>query len=377
MASLHSKENIRKRRKTLKKLLAEAKLDALVLNAGTSFTYFSGLHFHLMERPIVAFLPAEGATIFVLPEMEKGKVNNLEYEARTFTYGEDPTHWQNSFSAAAKALGLEKARIGVEDSNLRLLELRYLQAALPKADFVNGEEVVAAMRQRKGVEEIAAMQRAAEIAEDALLATLPKIKVGVSETRIAADLLQALLQQGSDPEVPFFPIVASGPNSANPHATRTERALQSGDLLVIDWGANVDGYYSDITRTFAIGEIDEELYRIYAAVELANSAGRAASKPGISCGAVDEATRAVIEGAGYREYFIHRTGHGLGMQAHEAPYIRSGNLQKLESGMVFTIEPGIYLPGKGGVRIEDDVVVTEDGLRSLSKLPRELQTLEG
>jgi len=375
MASPHSMENINKRQAALSKALSKAGLDALALNAGKSQLYFTGLQFHLMERPTLSIFAPGQAPVLVLPELEQGKLSNLGYEVQAFTYGEDPNQWGEAFEAAGAALGLGKARIGVEPTVLRVLELRYLEAALPEAAFVDGSAAITALRGRKDAAEVAAMQRAAQIAEEALLATLPKVRVGVTEKELAAELVGQLLSKGSDPELPFQPIVAAGPNSANPHAGYSERALQAGDLLLFDWGAAVDGYYSDITRTFAIGEIDEELKRIYSIVELANQAGRAAVKPGAAPEAVDAAARDVIEDSGYGALFFHRTGHGLGMEAHEAPYIRAGNRELLEVGNAFTVEPGIYLEGRGGVRIEDDVVVTEDGQLCLTQLPRGLQLL--
>lgn len=375
MTSTPSTKNFEKRQAALGIQVAKSDLDAIVLNAGPSQSYFTGLHFHLSERPYLVFLVPKKPPIFLLTAMEVGKVNALAYERQAFNYGEDPSTWGEAFVAAAKALGARISKIGVEPTQLRLLELRLLDDAFPNADFEDGSTLIANLRQHKDSSEIAVMQRAAEIAEAALLATLPKVKVGSSEKEIAAELIQHLRALGSDPELPFFPIIASGPNSANPHASISDRKLQTGDLLIIDWGASVDGYFSDITRTFAIGELDEELSRVYATVELANAAGHAATRPGARCEEVDQATRDVIEDLGYGEYFIHRTGHGLGMEAHEPPYIRVGNPVKLEEGMTFTIEPGIYLPGRGGVRIEDDVLVTKDGVHSLTKLPRELQIL--
>jgi Xaa-Pro dipeptidase len=152
--------------------------------------------------------------------------------------------------------------------------------------------------------------------------------------------------------------------------------LQQGDMLVIDWGATYHGYISDLTRTFAIGKPDAEFQRIAAIVGEANAAGREAAGPGVTASQVDQATRRVIDAAGYGEYFFHRTGHGLGMEGHEAPYIRAGNELILQPGMTFTIEPGIYLPMRNGVRIEDNVVVTEQGIDCLSSLPRQLQVIE-
>jgi len=151
--------------------------------------------------------------------------------------------------------------------------------------------------------------------------------------------------------------------------------MQGGDLLVIDYGATGDGYVSDITRTFSVGEVDEEFAKIHKIVQDANAAGRAAGKPGVPCANVDIAAREVIEKAGYGEYFTHRTGHGLGMEAHEHPYMRGDNLQLLKVGMAYTVEPGIYLPGRNGVRVEDNMVVMENGAESLTSLPREMRVV--
>jgi Xaa-Pro dipeptidase len=184
-----------------------------------------------------------------------------------------------------------------------------------------------------------------------------------------------LLHAGTQPELSFSPIVSSGPNSANPHASPSDRKLQVGDLLVIDWGALVGGYISDLTRTFAVGEVDPEYVKIHRIVQEANAAGREAGKPGIPCAAVDIAARTVIEKSGYGQYFTHRTGHGIGMEGHEDPYLRGDNLQLLEPGMAYTVEPGIYLPDRNGVRIEDNMVITDYGADCLSDMPRDIRVV--
>jgi len=204
---------------------------------------------------------------------------------------------------------------------------------------------------------------------------LPAIKIGMTEKELASELTVQLLRNGAESKLPFAPIVCAGPNSANPHAVPSERRLQAGDLLIIDWGATFDNYLSDLTRTFAIGEASPEYARIAQVVAEANQAGRDAATPGVPASLVDSAARQVIEKAGYGSYFIHRTGHGLGMEEHEEPYIRSDNTQLLLPGMTFTVEPGIYLPERGGVRIEDNVVITESGSESLSNFPRELKVV--
>lgn len=363
------------RQKRLEEFLEEHGLDALALNPGPSLVYLSGLRFHLMERPVVAlFVPSKPPQI-IHPELEKAKLQGLPYPVESFPYGEDPLEWPRVFQQACRAASLKQGRIGVEPTRLRLLEYQYLKEAAPEANFVSAESLLASLRQCKDEEEIATIRQAVRIAEHALLATLPSIRPGLTEREIAAELGLQLLRAGSDMEFPFQPIVSAGPNSANPHATPGDRPLQLGDLLVIDWGATYHGYVSDLTRTFAIGEVGEELRRIAYLVEKANVAGRAAIAPGVPCEAVDRAARQVIAQGGYGEYFIHRTGHGIGMEGHEPPYIREGNTTALQPGMAFTVEPGIYLPGRGGVRIEDDVVVTHEGAETLSDLPRALQTL--
>jgi len=182
------------------------------------------------------------------------------------------------------------------------------------------------------------------------------------------------LEAGSEGQS-FAPIVAAGPNGALPHVNPGDRLLLSGEFVTLDCGVRYGGYCSDITRTYAVGSVGEELERIYETVRQANATGRAFAHLGVTAQAVDRATRRVIADAGYGEYFVHRTGHGLGLEVHEPPYIVESNELVLRPGMVFTIEPGIYVPGLGGVRIEDNVVITETGCESLTNLPRELTTL--
>ncbi len=220
------------------------------------------------------------------------------------------------------------------------------------------------------------MRRAAEIAEAALLETLHTIRVGQTEKDIAAELLVQLYRHGSDQELPFAPIVSAGPNAANPHASPSERRLEAGDVLLFDWGASFEGYFSDITRCFFVEFVDNRMVEIAATVQRANHYAISGGRAGMQASDIDTIARQIIEESGYGKYFTHRTGHGLGMETHEAPYIFSGNKLVLEEGMVFTVEPGVYVPGLGGVRIEDDVVVDEGGLTCLTSLPREVMTIE-
>lgn len=355
--------------------LRTSDLDAVILNPGPTLTHLTGLRFHLMERPVVLLFAKDQVPAIVLPELELQKVASLPYELQVFAYPENPSEWGSVFRRATQTLGLDGKRVGVEPRQLRLLEFRYVRDGAPEADYPDGSDVLSGLRLRKDGSEVEAMRRAVKIAQDALEATIPSIKVGLTEKEIAAELVTQLLKHGSEPELPFAPIISGGPNAANPHASPSDRKLQTGDLLVVDWGAAYDGYISDLTRTFAVGEVDDEYRKIHQIVQDANAAGRAAGKPGVPCAAVDKAARDVIEQAGYGVYFTHRTGHGIGMEGHEEPYMRGDNMQSLEPGMAFTVEPGIYLPGRNGVRIEDNVVITENGADVLSDMQREIRTV--
>lgn len=353
-------------------ILEDQNLNGLAFNPGASLYYLTGLHFHLSERPIVVLITPHKPAIIVLPEFEASKIVSLPYPIEAFTYIEDTSTWGQAFQQSFKAAEIESGRIGVEPRTMRVLELDFLKGVAPQTQFVPAEEITAELRVIKDEIEIEAMRKAVKIAESALQKTLSHFQFGMTERELASELVLQLLRQGSDPDLPFFPIVASGPNSANPHAHPTDRRIQEGDLLIVDWGASSGGYFSDITRTFAIGAVAPEFARIAEVVLEANAAARMAAKPESSAAEVDHTARSVITDAGYGEYFIHRTGHGLGLESHEHPYIRSDNPQLLKPGMTFTIEPGIYLTGTAGVRIEDDVVVTPDGSKSLVNLPREL-----
>lgn len=367
-----------KRQNKLKELLSDSGFDALALNPGPSLYYLTGLHFHLSERPIVAIFPLEKPNIIILPELEAPKIKGLDIEIDAIDYGEDPHTWPGIFRDAIIGLGLvNDARIGIEDRRMRVLELRLLKESIPDQNkILTANELITELRIIKDNNEIEAMRKAVDIAEHALAATIGMIHSGVSEQEVASELTLHLLRSGSQPELPFFPIVSSGPNSANPHATPSERILTPGDMLVIDWGATYSGYVSDITRTFAIGYISQEFEKIHQVVLDANTAGREAVQSGLKAEQIDEAARNQIAQAGYGQFFIHRTGHGIGIEGHEPPYIRQGNQRILSPGMTFTIEPGIYLPEENGVRIEDDVLVTEDGGQSLTTIKRELTVIE-
>ncbi len=355
-------------------LLSTHRLDAIALIPGQSLTYITGLHFHTSERPVTLII-SKDQSVLIMPELEVAKANQSKIPLHVIPFKDNPASWPLAFAQAIQYLGLQKAKIGVESTRMRYQELSLLQQSSPGLAFLSGDVLLTTLRIQKSGDEIQSIRQAVKIAEDALTATLPVIGPGTSEAQIALELTINLIRFGSITGSSFEPIVAAGPNAANPHATISDRVLQNGDLLIIDWGAVYNDYISDLTRTFAIGPVEEELARIVEIVHQANSAGRLASQPGVTAGSVDKATRNIIQEAGYGEFFIHRTGHGIGMEVHEPPYIFSENDLLLEPGMVYTIEPGIYLPGKAGVRIEDNVVITEQGCEVLSQFPRELITL--
>ena len=349
-------------------------VDGVALVPGPNMVYVSGIQAHLSERPIVLFFPADDEPAIIIPMLEAMKARAAGIaEERIFAWS-DQEGYTGAFQQACAHLELSDYLLGVEALQMRVLELELLKRYAPGLTTSHAEPIMAALRLTKDEAELAAMDRAVAVAEKAMGELIPQIKTGMTEKQVAALLSRLLLEEGAD-AIAFSPIVAAGPNSASPHAAATDRRLQAGDLLVIDWGCIVDGYPSDITRTFAVGEIDAELQRVYDVVRLANEQGRLAARPGASGQEVDRAAREVIEESGYGEYFIHRTGHGLGLEIHEPPYIMPGNREPLAAGNVFTVEPGVYLPERGGVRIEDNVVVTADGHRSLTSFSRELITV--
>ncbi|VAW41310.1 Aminopeptidase YpdF (MP-, MA-, MS-, AP-, NP-specific) [hydrothermal vent metagenome] len=349
-------------------------VDGIALVPGPNMAYLSDIHSHVSERPIVLFFPADDDPAIVIPGLEAMKARAAGIpEARIFAWSDDEGY-TSAFQQACAQLELSDYLLGVEALHMRVLELELLQRYAPGLRTTHAEPIVMALRAIKDADEISAMERAIGVAERAMERLIPQIKVGMTEKKVAAMLTHLQMEEGAD-SIAFGPIVSAGPNGASPHAVPTERPLQNGDLLVVDWGCLVDGYPSDITRTFAVGPLDAELRHVYETVKLANQQGVFASRPGATGQDVDRAAREVIEDAGYGDYFIHRTGHGLGVEVHEPPFMMEANTEPLMVGNVFTVEPGIYLPGRGGVRIEDDLVITEEGHRSLTTMTRELITV--
>lgn len=354
------------------KLRQIAGVDAVLLVPGANMRYFTGLDFHLSERPIIAFFTPDGAMSIIIPELEVPRLNaRPDLEARAFAWT-DTAGYREAFRQAIRDLGLSGKRLGVDGMTMRLSEWLAFLEADPSLAAQPVERDLVRIRAIKTPEEIELMRQAVRLSEKALDNLLAWVQPGLTERQIAARLEDEMTALGSDGKA-FETLVQTGPNSALPHGTTTDRVLQADEFLLIDYGGTVQGYPADITRTFCLGAPSAEMQKIYATVLAANEAARAAAGPGVAMGQVDRAAREVIEAAGYGAYFIHRTGHGLGLDTHEPiPQIAAGVEDLLKPGMVFTIEPGIYVPGLGGVRVEDNVVVTEDGLEVLTSYPRQL-----
>ena len=329
----------KKRQEAILSFLSDKGIDGLVLNAGPSLVYFSGLHFHLSERPVVFFLVAGKKPLIVLPALEEPKLEGLDFEIEALTYPDDPARWQEVFTHGCTCVGLQGLTMGFEPRQFRLLEYRYLKMASETTSFDSCDEAISQCRALKDRNEVSRMQKAVTIAQDSLKSILPQLKAGLTEQEVAAELTIALYRHGSENPLPFSPIVSTGPNGANPHAKPSARRLTEGDLLVIDWGAAWQGYASDLTRTFGIGEIDEQARHIYTLVRQANEAGREAGRPGTPCGDVDRAARSVIDAAGCGSFFNHRTGHGIGLRAHG--YLLSAPVRGPRPGMAVPVLPGL------------------------------------
>lgn len=360
------------------KLIAAARergVDCVAVMPGVNMMYLTGLFFHLSERPTLALFPTMGDPALVLPALEATKPEagpfHIDWRLFPWTDEEGPA---NAFKQACEALSLSGHVLAVEELVMRVIELKLLKASTTGVKLAAAEPLLGALRMRKDEDELAKMRRAVEITEAALADTLEKVHAGMTEKEIAAELQVACLHYGAE-GAPFEPIVLAGARSALPHGMPADKPVRSGQLLLFDFGVTVGSYASDITRTFALDEVDDELKKIYDIVLRANEAGRAAAKPGVEIQEVDRAARKVINDAGFKDYFIHRTGHGLGLAGHEEPMAREGDTTVLEPGMVLTVEPGIYLPGKGGVRIEDDIVITAEGCESLTSFDRALRVI--
>ncbi len=344
--------------------------DAVLLVPGSNMVYFTGLHFHLSERPVLALFTPDGQLSFIIPQLEMPKLHQRpDLEARAFAWN-DTEGYGGAFREAVEALGLRGGKLGVDGLTMRVTEWLEFQRIDPTLGVSPVERQIINILAHKSADEVEAMRRAVQISEAALRTVIAEVEPGMTERQIAERLLAEMTAQGSQ-GVAFEPLVQTGPNSALPHGMLTDRVLGADEFLLIDYGGRYADYPADITRTFCLGKPSAEMQKIYDTVLAANEAAIRAAGPGVAMGDVDRAARQVIVAAGYGEYFIHRTGHGLGIAGHEIiPQIAEGVTDLLEPGMAFTVEPGIYIPGLGGVRIEDNVVVTDSGVDVLTSYPK-------
>ncbi|WP_326720082.1 MULTISPECIES: aminopeptidase P family protein [unclassified Streptomyces] len=343
---------------------ADAGLDGVLVAPGPDLVWLTGYRPVETERLTVLVLRPGQDPVLVVPTLEAPDAAAAAptLALRDWTDGKDPYEATGTLLAGS-------GRFGVSD-NTWALHLLGLQKRLPDTRYVALTEALPMLR---GVKDAAELDRlaAAGAAADATYEEIRKVPfAGRRETEVAADVA-ALLRQFGHSQVDFT-IVASGPNGANPHHEAGDRVIERGDMVVLDFGGLKDGYGSDTSRTVHVGEPDDEERRVHDIVREAQEAGFQAVRPGAACQDVDRAARAVITEAGYGEYFIHRTGHGIGVTTHEPPFMIEGEELPLVPGMCFSVEPGIYLPGRFGVRIEDIVTVTEDGGRRLNTTSREL-----
>jgi Xaa-Pro aminopeptidase len=342
-------------------------LDVLLLTPGPDLRYVTGYDAKQLERLTCLAVPAGQDPFLLVPALElkaaqASPASGLDLEILTWEETEDP------FGIIARAIG-EPRSVALSD---RMWALHVLQFAgvFPAARQHLASTVLSPLRVRKSAPEIQALKAAGE-AIDRVHANVPQwLKPGLTERQVGAKIAEAILAEGHV-QVDFV-IVGSGPNAASPHHEVSDRVIQAGDVVVVDIGGTMSsGYCSDCTRTYAMGRAPDEFTKYYGVLYDAQEAATVSVRPGVTAESVDQTARKIITDAGYGQWFIHRTGHGIGLECHEDPYIVEGNATPLEPGMAFSIEPGIY-PGPHGARIEDIVVCTADGVQRMNNAPRDL-----
>ncbi len=350
--------------------LAELDADAVVLSPGPNLYYLTGFWTHPEERHLLCFVTPDDAA-FVVPELYEAQIRGASWveDLRTWADDDDPTGLVEETIADLTIPA--DGQVLVDDRMWAQFTLD-LRATLPEAEFGLASEVLTDLRIRKDEAELKRLREVAAITDEVSrrIRAMGGDAIGLTERELAAEIRTRLEERGGE-EPSFETIVGSGPNGAMPHHTHGDRTIERGDPVVLDFGAWMDRYPSDQTRTVVFaGDPPPGFEDAFAAVREAQAAGVAAVEPGVEAGAVDRAAREVIEERGYGEQFIHRTGHGVGLDVHEPPYIVADSDRRLEPGMVFSVEPGVYLDGEFGIRIEDLVVVTETGVERLNDSPR-------
>jgi Xaa-Pro dipeptidase len=352
-----------------RKVARDLNVDAVALVPGPNFTRAFGKSFMSHERPFLAVIPAEGAPAAIVPNLELGSWALVDFDGAVFDWRD-----QDGYDAAFAAL-TEHLKIGslaVEGQVMRV----FVQVALTKAQrdlqIVDGEKAISGLRVIKTEADVVALQAAIDVSERALSRVLEGVQIGQTEKQIESALIQALFAEGAN-DLAFSPIVVAGDNTARPHGkARADYAVQEGDALLFDFGARKDGFAADITRTVFVGDVSEEGRAVYETVLAANLRGFEVAKPGVTAHDIDDVVTGVLEASPFADRIRTKTGHGLGREVHEAPYIMRGNPEVMCEGMVWTNEPGLYDLGNFGVRIEDDMLVTADGVRALTSFPKEL-----
>ncbi|OYT59718.1 X-Pro aminopeptidase [Euryarchaeota archaeon ex4484_178] len=359
--------NFQERIKNLQKKMEE-RWDAAILTPGTNFSYLSGLNpAATLERPFLLVIPSAGKPKILAPMLYKLELKNVWIEEIYFW--EDVENPYQKLANIFQDIPIKKNNILVEDTMPASFLINIGKLFNFKFDLLG--EIISEFRIKKSAEELSNLQRAAEIVDKVFYELLAEGLEGRPEREVANKIVDLIYKNGGD-GISFEPIVASGSNGANPHHMPGERMIERGDVVILDYGAKYQGYCSDITRTVVVGKATEEIRKVYNIVKKAQDSAFNKSKKGVMAKEIDMAARNVISSYGYGQYFTHRTGHGLGLDVHEPPFITSVNNRIIDDGMVFTIEPGIYLPGKFGIRIEDDVaIIGGKGVR-LTKAEREL-----
>lgn len=363
-----------KRLKELSNWLQEQETDVAFLNSTENVFYLTGFHTDPHERLMGLFVFQDAEPLFVVPGMEVGQVKDSGWPYEVLGYADHEDPWE-LIKASINKRGVSNANlIAFEEEVLTYSRSRALQALFQKAKVRPIEEKLNEMRVVKDEDEIAIIRRAAEFADYGVKVGVEALQEGITEMEVLAKIEYELKKKGIR-EMSFSTMVLFGEKSGHPHGNPGGRKLQKGDFVLFDLGVVLDGYTSDITRTVVYKEVSDEQKEIYNTVLSAQLASLEASKPDNRIGDLDQIARDTITNAGYGDLFPHRIGHGLGINVHEFPSMSHLNNDLLKVGMTYTIEPGIYDPNVGGVRIEDDVLITEDGHETLTKYPKELQII--
>ncbi|TGA99254.1 aminopeptidase P family protein [Sporolactobacillus shoreae] len=339
----------------------------------TNVFYLTGFKCDPHERFLGLFIFPDAEPFMICPELEVGQARASAFGHEVIGYRDDQDPW-TFVGKALEGRNLSSGKIFIEPGTLPFKKAMAVKELYPDASFSSIEAFLASMRKIKDSAELAAMKKAGEIADDAVRLGVEAIKKGRTEQAIIAEIEHELAKHGYS-EMAFDTMVLTGENSAAPHGHPGSRQIKEGDFVLFDLGVVIDGYCSDITRTVGYKYVSDEQKKIYEATLRANLEAIKAVHEGLRIGDLDGVARKAITDAGYGEYFTHRVGHGLGLGEHEEPSMSADNDQTLQTGMVFTIEPGIYLPGVGGVRIEDDVYLSEEGPVTLTHYPKELQII--